>query len=106
MNLEEVYKHPVADTYNELKQYSEEPGDPNWESLRHRISVLAKINQPIMESVVWKAMVFDTLRSAYNKNENKESLPDSDLLNSMRMFKILLSAFRHINEVEEKGKDV
>ena len=104
MNLEEIYKHPVADIYNELKQYSEEPGEPVWEKVRHRISIMAKVNQPIMETVVWKAMVFDTMKSAYDKFPDKESLPESDLVNSLRLLKMLIGCFNHLNEIENGKK--
>lgn len=104
MNLDEIYKHPVADVYNELKQYSEEPGEPVWEKLRHRISIMAKVNQPIMETVVWKAMVFDTIRSAYKKFPDKENLPESDVVNSLRLTKMLISCFEHLNEIENGEK--
>tara|TARA_Y100000385_G_C12635180_1_gene443016 strand:- start:43 stop:357 length:315 start_codon:yes stop_codon:yes gene_type:complete len=104
MNLEEIYKHPVADIYKELKMYSEEPGEPAWDKIRHRISVMATINQPLMEEVVWKAMVFDTLKSAYDKFTDKENLPESDVVNSLRMVKMLMSSFEHLNEIENGNK--
>lgn len=102
MNLEEVYNHPVADIYNELKKYSEEPGDPVWEKLRHRISILAKVNQTIMERAIWKAMIFDTLKSSYNKTKEKNF---SDLELEKTLGKILINAFEHINELEKRDEN-
>ena len=103
MNLEQVYNHPVADVYNELKQYSEEPGDPVWETLRHRISILAKINQPIMEHSIWKAMIFDTLRSAYGKIKNENDVTELELQKALST--LLIGAFKHIDEIEKKNED-
>jgi len=104
MNLDEIYKHPVADVYNELKQYSEEPGEPAWENVRHRISIMAKINQPIMETVVWKAMVFDSMKSAFDRFPNKKDLPESDVVNSLRLVKMLIGCFNHLNSIEDENK--
>ena len=102
MNLEEVYNHPVADVYNELKQYSEEPGDPVWEKSRHRISILAKINQPIMEHSIWKAMIFDTLKSAYNKIKDEDSVTDLKLQKALST--LLIGAFKHVDEIEKSNE--
>jgi hypothetical protein len=104
MNLESIYEHPVAMIYEEMKKYSEEPGEPVWDKLRHRISLMAAANQPIMESVVWKAMVFDTIKSAYDKFPKKENLPESDVVNSLRLVKMLISCFNHLNEIENGNR--
>ena len=99
MNLEEVYKHPLAEAYSELLKYSQEPGDPIWEKARHEISTMALINQPIMEKVVWKSKVYDALMSAYNKYPDKDKF-FSDELTMYRIMKMLTGSFEHLNEIE------
>lgn len=97
MDIEKIKSHPVYEVYTKMKMYCEEPGDPVWDKIRKEIEIDALLIEPIVEDTIWKAMIYDVLNDAYNKDSNKF------LEEGLFMIKLLIKSFEHLKEVYKNG---
>ncbi len=98
MNQEEINKHPLIELLKKTTMYLEEPGDPIWEKIRFSIEAELKMSDTMINEVVWKAMIFDTLHKAFNAN------PEVFSKRRDWVVQMLMGAFDHLNQKYEQER--